>query len=68
MGYVKDIVCKAPVTSLDHLQLRIVAATETVTPQMLENTWRETEYLFDILCATKDARVEVVYHSAELFL
>jgi hypothetical protein len=30
--YVKDIVCKAPVTSLDELKLRIVAATETVTP------------------------------------
>jgi hypothetical protein len=32
-----------PVTSLDELKLRIGAATETVTPQMLENTWRESE-------------------------
>jgi hypothetical protein len=38
-GYVKDIVCKTHVTSLDELKLRIVAATETVTPQMLEKTW-----------------------------
>jgi hypothetical protein len=31
-------------TSLDELKLRTVAAVETATPQMLENTWRETEY------------------------
>jgi hypothetical protein len=31
---------KTSVTSLDELKLRIVAAVETVTPQMLENTWR----------------------------
>jgi hypothetical protein len=37
-GYVKDILCKIPFTSLDELKLRIVAAIETVTPQMLENT------------------------------
>jgi hypothetical protein len=34
-----------PVTSLDELKLRIVAAIETVTPQMLENTWKEIEIL-----------------------
>jgi hypothetical protein len=33
-----------------------VAAIETVTPQMLENTWRET----DILRAMKVVHVEVV--------
>jgi hypothetical protein len=43
-GYVKDIVYKTPVTSFDEMKLRIVAAIETVTPQMLENTWREIEY------------------------
>jgi hypothetical protein len=59
-GYVKDIVYKTPVTSLDEMELRIVAAIETVTPQMLENTWRETEYHSDILRATKGAHVEVV--------
>jgi hypothetical protein len=58
--YVKVIVCKTPVTPLDEPKLRIVAAIETVTPQMLENTWREIEYRLDILCATKGAHVEVV--------
>jgi hypothetical protein len=37
-GYVKVIVYRTPVTSLNELKLRIVAAIETVTPQMLENT------------------------------
>jgi hypothetical protein len=56
------------VTSLDELKLRIVAAIQTVTPQMLENTWREIEYRLDILRATKGAHVEVVKHSAVLIL
>jgi hypothetical protein len=58
-GYVKDIVYKTTVTSLDEPKLRIVAAIETVTPQM-ENTCREIEYRLDILRATKGAHVEVV--------
>jgi hypothetical protein len=59
-GYVKDSVYKTPGTSLDELKLRIVAAIETVTPQMLENTWREIEYRLDILRSKKGAHVEVV--------
>jgi hypothetical protein len=53
--YVKDIVYKASVTSLDELKLRIVAEIETVTPQMLESTWREIEYRSDILRSAKGA-------------
>jgi hypothetical protein len=41
--YVKNIVNKSPMTSLDELKLRIFAAIERVIPQMLENTWREIE-------------------------
>jgi hypothetical protein len=48
------------VTSLDELKLRTVAAIETVTPQMPENTWRETEYRSDIFSATEGAHIEVV--------
>jgi hypothetical protein len=58
-GYVKDIVCLTSVTSHDELKLRTVTAIETVTPQMLENTWREIEYGLDILRAKKSAHVEV---------
>jgi hypothetical protein len=52
-GYVKDIVYKVPVTFFDELKLRIVAAIETIKPQMAENTWREIEYRLDILHAMK---------------
>jgi hypothetical protein len=59
-GRLKDIVYKTPVTSLDGLELRIVAAFETVTPQMLGNISRETVYRLDTLRAVNDAQVEVV--------
>jgi hypothetical protein len=45
--YVKDIVYKTPMTSLEKLKLRIVAAIERITPRMLENAWWETEYRFE---------------------
>jgi hypothetical protein len=47
------------VISFDELKLRIVAAIGTAK-QMLENTWRETEYSLDILRVTKSGHVEVV--------
>jgi hypothetical protein len=37
--YVKGIIYKTSVTSPNEMTLRIVAAIETVTPKMLENTW-----------------------------
>jgi hypothetical protein len=67
-GYVKHIVYKTLVTSLDERKLKIVAAIETVTPQMLENTWKEIEYRLGILRAKKGTHVEVVYHSEVLIL
>jgi hypothetical protein len=44
------------------LKLRIFAAIERATPQMLENTWREIEHRLDIqvLRAKKGEHVEVV--------
>jgi hypothetical protein len=52
------------VTSLDVLKLRIVAATGTVTPQMLQNIKKEIDYRLDILRAKKDAHVEIGEHVA----
>jgi hypothetical protein len=53
--------CLQDTCDLRHeLKLRIVAEIETVTPQMLENTWRETECRLDILRDMKGAHVEVV--------
>ena len=34
-------------------------AFATTTGEMLENTWRETDYRLDVLRATKGAYVEV---------
>jgi hypothetical protein len=48
------------VITLDEQKLRIFAVIETVTPQMLENTWREIEYRLDILRAKKGAHFVVV--------
>jgi hypothetical protein len=59
-GYVNDIVYKTTVNSFDKPKLRIVAAIEKLTPQMLENTWREIEYRLKILRAKKGERVEVL--------
>jgi hypothetical protein len=47
------------VTSLDELKLRNVPAIETVTSQMLENSWKEIEYRLDILRATKRAHIKI---------
>jgi hypothetical protein len=68
-GYIKDIVYKTPVTSLDELKLGIIAAIETIIPQMLENTCGKLNTaLTYILYATNGAHVEVVQHSVVLVL
>jgi hypothetical protein len=44
------------------------AAIETVTSQMVENTWREIEYCLDFLRAKVGAHFEVGWQSAVLIL
>ena len=44
---------------ITNLQARITDAFATVTEDMLENTWRETDYRLEVLRATKGAHVEV---------
>jgi len=58
-GYVKDKVFWTPVTDITNLKARITDAFATITGDMLENTWRETDYRLDVLRATKGAHVEV---------
>jgi hypothetical protein len=58
-GYIKDLVYQTKVRDVAKLRDRITAACETVTPVMLQNTWREVEYRFDICRATKGAHVEI---------
>jgi hypothetical protein len=59
MGYIKDLVYQTKVQDVAELRRRITAACETVTPVMLQNTWREVEYRLDICRPTKGAHVEI---------
>jgi len=58
-GYVKDKVFSTPVPDITDLKARITDAFAIITEDMLENTWRETDYRLDVLRATKGAHVEV---------
>jgi len=58
-GFVKDIVFSTPVPDITNLKARIIDAFAEITEDMLENTWRETDYRLDVLRATKGAHVEV---------
>ena len=60
-GYVKDKVFSTPVSDITNLKASITDAFATITVDMLENTWRETDYQLDVLRATKGAHVEVYY-------
>jgi len=53
-GYVKD-----KVFSTQIWRQEITDAFATITEDMLENMWRETDYRLDVLRATKGAHVEV---------
>ena len=59
MGYVKDKVFSTPVPDITNLKARITDDVATITEDMLNNTWRESDYQLDALRATKGARVEV---------
>jgi len=58
-GYVKDKVFSTPVPDITNLKARITDAFATITEDILENTWKETDYRLDVLRATKGAHVEV---------
>jgi len=57
--YVKDKVFSTPIPDITNLKARITDDFATITEDMLENTWRETDYRLDVLRATKGAHVEV---------
>jgi hypothetical protein len=58
-GYTKDLAYQTKVQDVDKMHRRITAACDTVTPVMLQNTWREVECRLDIFQATKGAYVEI---------
>jgi hypothetical protein len=53
---VSTVLCNVFIVMLQlQLKARITDAFATITEDMLENTWRETDYRLDVLCATKGA-------------
>ncbi|GBN86725.1 hypothetical protein AVEN_87035-1 [Araneus ventricosus] len=48
-----------PCALLDELKSRNVTAIQNVTPQILENTWREIEFRLDVLRDTKGSHVQI---------
>ncbi|GBM35473.1 hypothetical protein AVEN_73268-1 [Araneus ventricosus] len=57
--YVEDCVYQMPCASLHELKRRIPAVIHFIAPQMLVNAWRETEYHFHILGATKGSHIDI---------
>jgi len=53
LGYVKDNVFSTPVPDITNLKARITDVFDTITEDMLENMWRETDYRLDVHRATK---------------
>jgi hypothetical protein len=60
-GYVEDQIFHPKVGSVVELGARINSAVASVTPQMLENTWRAIQYRLGIVRATTGAHIEVYW-------
>ena len=59
-GFVKNVVYQGDrPTTLEELRGHITNAAALVTPQMLQNTWREGEYCLDVCRATQGAYIEL---------
>jgi hypothetical protein len=59
LGYVKNIVYQVKLNDLQHLKVRIRDAVATVTPNMLQATWKEVEYRLNICRATKGGHIKI---------
>ena len=64
--FVKNVVYQEdrPKT-LEELRGRITNAAALVTPQMLQNTWREVEHRLDVCRATHGAHIKLHWPSSE---
>jgi len=47
------------IRNIQHLQERITSAIETVTRDMIQKTWKKTEFRLDVSRATNVAHVEM---------
>ena len=65
-GFVKNAVYQGDrSTTLEELRGRITYVAALMTPQMLQNTWREVEYHLDMCWATYGAHIELHWPSSE---
>ena len=58
-GYIKNIVYDEKIRNMQHLQDRITSATETVTRDMIQETWQEIEFRLDVSRATNGEHIEM---------
>jgi len=58
-GYIKNNVYADRIRNIQHLQERITSAIETVTRDMIHETWQEIEFRLDVSRATNDAHIEM---------
>ena len=58
-GILRTKMFSKAVPDITILKARITDAFATITEDMLENTWKETDCRLDVLCASKGACVEV---------
>ena len=57
--YIKYIVYAEKIRNIQHLQDRITSAIENVKRDMIQKTWLETEFRFDVSRATSGAHIEM---------
>jgi len=58
-GYIKTIVYAEKIRNIQHPQERITSATETVTRDMIQKTWQETEFRLDVSRTKNGAHIEM---------
>ncbi|GFS43489.1 uncharacterized protein TNIN_90901 [Trichonephila inaurata madagascariensis] len=58
-GFIKSIVCKQKISTVEELIKRIIQTIRLITPDRLRNTWRELDYHLNICRATKGAHIEI---------
>ena len=58
-GYTKNTVYAEKIRNIEQLQERITSAIETVTRDMVEKKWQETEFRLDVSRATNGAHIEM---------
>ncbi|GIY00423.1 hypothetical protein CEXT_250231 [Caerostris extrusa] len=59
LGYAEDMVYATPVCDACDILRRNAEAINSVTPEMLSNTWTKIEYRLDILRVMNSAHIEV---------